>query len=275
MSGMGRYIPTIATGNNRIHSAAAKYRKKIRSLCRFVQVWTSMTDLNLSILHMLNEFCGSSPYLDKIVGHLDETGLKGLLYMGVFGILWFRPPYLQSKPKEILIVMLLSVIVSIGVIRVIALLSPFQIRPMFAPDIGYRPPSFNMDTHTFENWNSFPSDTAGMMFALTTGFWLVSRLWGGLFAIFAILSIASRVYLGIHYPADVLVGALIGVGVTIVLEVSPVRTFLAAPALLLEHRVPGIFYGLLLACLYEMGTLFITVRNIGKAVFHLISNHYS
>jgi membrane-associated phospholipid phosphatase len=233
-----------------------------------------LTDLNLSILHVLNNFFGSNPYLVKIAGHLDETGLKGLIYMAVFGILWFRASGSQNDTKQILIVMLCSVVISIGIIRLIALLSPFQIRPIYRTDIGYQFPAFNMTTHTFEDWNSFPSDTAGMMFVLTTGFWFVSRIWGIIFGIFSILSMLSRVYLGFHYPIDVFVGAIIGVGVTIALEISPVRTALAAPVLRLERRTPGIFYGLLLAALYEMGTLFITVRNIGKAIIHLIASHH-
>jgi hypothetical protein len=171
--------------------------------------------------------------------------------------------------------MLCSVMISIGIIRLIALLSSFQIRPMYRTDIGCRSPAFDMGSHTFEDWNSFPSDTAGMMFALTTGFWFASRACGMIFGVFSILSMLSRVYLGVHCPIDVFVGAIIGVGVSIALEISPVRTVLAAPALRLERRVPGIFYGLLLAALYEMGTLFITVRNIGKAIIHLIANHHS
>jgi hypothetical protein len=59
-------------------------------------MWSFLADLNLSILH---GFCDSNTYLYKMAGHLDETGLKGLLYMAVFGTLWFRESSSENKTK--------------------------------------------------------------------------------------------------------------------------------------------------------------------------------
>ena len=60
---------------------------------------------------------------------------------------------------------------------------------------------------------SFPSDHATGAFALAFAIWLYDRAFGGiLLAIAAILSFA-RVYVGTHYPSDVVAGALIGMAV--------------------------------------------------------------
>jgi undecaprenyl-diphosphatase len=57
---------------------------------------------------------------------------------------------------------------------------------------------------------SFPSDHAALAFALAGAILLINRRWGWTFiAIAALISIA-RVYVGVHYPSDVLAGALIG-----------------------------------------------------------------
>jgi undecaprenyl-diphosphatase len=60
---------------------------------------------------------------------------------------------------------------------------------------------------------SLPSNHASNMFALATVGWLGFRRWrGGLFLLAAAVAY-SRVYLGAHYPADVLVGAVWGAAV--------------------------------------------------------------
>jgi undecaprenyl-diphosphatase len=60
---------------------------------------------------------------------------------------------------------------------------------------------------------SFPSDHATGAFALAFAIWLYDRTFGTiLLAIAAILSFA-RIYVGTHYPGDVVGGALIGIAV--------------------------------------------------------------
>jgi undecaprenyl-diphosphatase len=233
------------------------------------------TELNLSVFHAINGLAARNLSLDRLIGHLEETGLKGIIIMGTFGVLWFGLGSDQARRREGLVAMILAMALSILLIRVIALVTPFQIRPMYATDIGFRTPLSGIGTSNFEAWSSFPSDVAGMMFSFATGFWFASKLWGSLFGVFSVFALLARVYFGIHYPGDVVVGALIGISVTVALNAEPMRTFIAAPALHLERRAPAVFYGFLLVILYESGTLFITVRNIGRAVLHLLTGNHS
>lgn len=58
---------------------------------------------------------------------------------------------------------------------------------------------------------SFPSDHAAAGFAIATALVIVHRRWGvAALAVAAIMSYA-RVFVGVHYPGDVLAGALIGI----------------------------------------------------------------
>ncbi|MGD0264347.1 MAG: phosphatase PAP2 family protein [Candidatus Methylomirabilota bacterium] len=57
---------------------------------------------------------------------------------------------------------------------------------------------------------SLPSNHASNMFALATVGWLGFRRWRWALVLLAVGVAYSRVYLGVHYPADVLVGALWG-----------------------------------------------------------------
>ncbi len=57
---------------------------------------------------------------------------------------------------------------------------------------------------------SFPSDHAAFAFAAATVLFLVSRRAGAVALAFAALAALSRVYVGEHYPMDVVAGAVVG-----------------------------------------------------------------
>jgi undecaprenyl-diphosphatase len=61
---------------------------------------------------------------------------------------------------------------------------------------------------------AFPSDHAVMAGAVAAGVWLVSRRLGYLAAAAALLMAFARVYVGAHWPGDVLVGLVFGAAVT-------------------------------------------------------------
>ena len=51
--------------------------------------------------------------------------------------------------------------------------------------------------------------------------WLYDRTIGAILLVLAVLLSLSRVYVGTHYPADVVGGALIGIAVTAALYLAP------------------------------------------------------
>ena len=60
---------------------------------------------------------------------------------------------------------------------------------------------------------SFPSGHAAFFFALATVVYLYNKKWGVGFFISAILVSLARITSGVHYPSDILGGALVGIGV--------------------------------------------------------------
>ncbi len=58
---------------------------------------------------------------------------------------------------------------------------------------------------------SFPSSHATLMFTLAASMWQVRKKWGYWFLAFAALTGMARVYSLVHYPSDVVCGALIGI----------------------------------------------------------------
>ncbi len=74
---------------------------------------------------------------------------------------------------------------------------------------------------------SFPSDHATGAFALAFGIWLYDRTLGSVLIVLAALLSFSRVYVGTHYPGDVLGGAAIAIAVVSLLYLfGPARHLL-------------------------------------------------
>lgn len=58
---------------------------------------------------------------------------------------------------------------------------------------------------------SFPSNHATFMFTVAASMWQLRRRWGYWFFAAAFLTGAARVYALVHYPTDILFGAVVGI----------------------------------------------------------------
>ena len=58
--------------------------------------------------------------------------------------------------------------------------------------------------------SSFPSNPATVGFSVATAIWLCNRRLGALLLVLATLFGLSRIYCGVHYPLDIIAGALLG-----------------------------------------------------------------
>jgi undecaprenyl-diphosphatase len=138
----------------------------------------------------------------------------GLSYVGSFGLIWlliavaisgfsWSRPWLWTR---------------VGVAILVAEGVSAALKEWF--DRG-RPPLSNPDPEPLVDLpatHSFPSGHATVSFACATVLALaVPRLRVPLYALATLISL-SRVYVGVHYPLDVLAGAALGVGIAIALR---------------------------------------------------------
>ena len=117
---------------------------------------------------------------------------------------------------------------------------------------------------------SFPSDHAAMFIGLAVGLFLISRRLGILVFLYALLNpILVRMYLGYHYPTDIIAGGVIG-GVSVLLvNTSFVRRKVVDRIFDISQAYPRTFYGLFFIVSYQAATLFEDSRKLAGAAMKL------
>ncbi|MDB5408670.1 MAG: phosphatase family protein [Rhodospirillales bacterium] len=219
--------------------------------------------LDLAIFHVINGVAGSWT-MDRIVNYVsDSTMLRTAPFLVPLWYFWMAPSADLERRRRVIMSTLLGVAVSLVANRVIASFLPFRVRPMFTEGIGFHALSVNppMD---LENWSSFPSDNATFFFALATGLFFLTRRYGIYLWLHALAVIClPRIYMGIHYPSDIAVGAVLGIiggflalvpGLPRLLRFSEISRWSD------DHR--GVFAALFFLVTMEMALIFDDLRNL-------------
>lgn len=131
-------------------------------------------------------------------------------------------------------------------------------------------PSFE-SRHILDNWSSFPSDHAGLGFALAACIFMLNRQWG-IFAYLHTLIIICipRMYLSYHYPSDVLGGAVIGILSAWAVMKTNISAPVTDPVFAIEKRQPVIFYVLFLVMASQMIEMFEDLRHLVSIGVHVL-----
>jgi undecaprenyl-diphosphatase len=224
--------------------------------------------LDVSIYRALNGLCGTSETLDRVVYHI--AGPTGVIFLGLFGLLWFRQDGDQIRRRQVLILIVPAVAIALLLNRTISTVLPFRVRPMYA--LGANAPTYPW-TFDLENWSSFPSDNATYLFAIAACLFVVSRYAGLVFGVFAALACLGRIYFGIHYPSDILAGVLLGAGTGYAVTRPSLAESASRPLLGYEKQYPAYFYAVLFMMLAEVVGGFPNTRHIGVAIVHLFRGY--
>lgn len=232
--------------------------------------WWNSFDVHIELF--LNQFAGRHPRFDSIISWTDATPLVkgGVIVMLIWLTLFDRNrPGRMRKDFELLIgAVFLSAFATIAA-RGLAIILPFRSRPFVTPSLHFRLPTGASLNHI--DWSSFPSDHAAMFFALATGLLLVS-LRAGWFAIAwaAFVICLPRLYLGLHWPTDILAGAVIGVSSTQLLRIPAIQDFVRRNVSKWHQDHPGILFAMLFLWSYEVVDLFGDIRHFLKVFAHSI-----
>ena len=165
-----------------------------------------MANADETLFLWINGFAGRVAPVDKVAQLLVSDYLVPVGLMLVLVGLWFTGDGLPARQRQ-----------QIGIYVALASMALSSLVVMIVNSMYARPRPFDgIEGHDVTvlfyqpTDPSFPSNPAAATFGMAAGMWGVNRPVGAVMLGVAGLFAFSRVYSGVHYPSDVVAGALIG-----------------------------------------------------------------
>jgi membrane-associated phospholipid phosphatase len=225
-----------------------------------------MDQIDIAIIKFVNGFAGKSAWFDRIVLEVFQLNtFKMMPIVAAMVWLWFADDATNAKRKAVFYG-IAGGFIALVITRVIQNVSPHKPRPALSDAFDFIIP---IGGYT-NDWSSFPSDTAGLAFALALGIWLASRRWGMAAFFWATVVISfPRLYGGYHYMSDLVAGAAIGMASTYVLHrfrnlSDPVFNLVLRFS---KSHKPW-FFMLAFILAFQTSTYFSDLRKVGEKALH-------
>ena len=158
---------------------------------------------DFQLFHLINNLAGHNALLDGLVRLLVNDYFLTTIMSLILVIFWFEGQDRDQKERNQRAI--LRAIVALFIANIVLKLCNliyFRPRPFVGHEVNllfYQPTD-----------SSFPSNPATVGFCIATAIWLYNRRLGALFLVLATLFGLSRIYCGVHYPSDIIAGALLG-----------------------------------------------------------------
>ena len=220
-----------------------------------------MQSIDRGILVFFNQSAQHWSWFDNAIIVLSDSDLvKGGMMLAIFWGMWFRRGT-DGVQRERLLAGIGGTLLALSVSRVLACALPNRLRPVLDPTMHFVPPFGLPDQSNWTSWSSFPSDHAALFFALAFGIWLVSKRAGVFAFLYVFLVIClPRLYVGIHYPSDIVAGAALGIGAVSLLAERHLCPLWTRPLLHALERWPTFGYALFFLLSFQIATLFWDIR---------------
>jgi membrane-associated phospholipid phosphatase len=171
-----------------------------------------LSGLDQTILCWMNSLAAGHPAQHKIIAGMTGNGFfRGLPIFIMISALWFSPRIDEERRSRMLAGLVAVCLLTLFSVYLQAHLF-WHLRPLLNPGLHLR-----VDADEASSWigyhgnNSFPSDTTTLYWGLAAVVFLERRRWGVLAVVWTIFIISiPRVYTGIHYPSDIMAGAMLG-----------------------------------------------------------------
>ena len=159
--------------------------------------------MNEILFRQINGWAGQINWLDQLmIFSADKLGYALVAVVLAFVLIN------KNKYRDMAIVALSSAVVAR--FSFVALIRLFYYHPrpfLILQDVK------QLMNHEIES--SFPSGHAAFYFALATGVYLYNKKLGRLYFVLAGLMGFARIFVSVHWPLDILIGTVLGIGVAI------------------------------------------------------------
>ncbi len=228
-----------------------------------------MNSFDLAIIHAVNGFARQSILFDSFVhGFTNNYLLKSLPLLAMVYFLWFSvtpDAQLMLQRRTRLLIALFAATAGPLLAKFFSNTLPFRHRPMHEDTLHFTMP-WHMNEEVVTGWSSFPSDTTALLFPLATGIFMLSRRLGITALVLASAAALARVYSGLHYPTDVLAGAVLGISAYFLLDQTRLKPLLTQPCFWAMEKYPGWFYAAFFLYTHQVTNIFaesFTILKIG------------
>lgn len=169
------------------------------------------SELNIQSFRLINDLGKAFPALNPAFIFIAEYFLY--LMIVPIGLFWFAPRFRNRRlVAAALLTVAAALFLRIGVAKLHSNLQPFaelpDVNQLVEKTVG----------------NSFPSDHTILFFSLCTTFALFSKRFGWLWMLLGALVGVSRIWVGVHYPADVIAGALTAIVSALLVHMAMTKT---------------------------------------------------
>lgn len=163
-----------------------------------------LNPFDTTVYHLINGLAGHSALLDAIMIFFAKDALE--IYAVLFVVGWFALPKKDIKNRHALVVAgfagVLALIINVIISHIWFRPRPFTVFP--------KGTFTQLIPHSSDA--SFPSDHASGSFGFAAGSWGKQQRWiSYTFTTIAIIVMIARVFVGVHYPTDVLGGMVVGI----------------------------------------------------------------
>ena len=167
-----------------------------------------------------------TPWLDQVMWLLSAAGVAGSIWLAIAAFMASWVPRLRAPAWQVV----LAVLLAQGLVD--WMVKPIIARPRpFVADTRARVVGYHPETYSFPSGHTTTSFAAATVFAFA-----LSRRRAAITWALAALVAFSRIYIGVHYPLDVVVGALIGVLIGVL--VTGGRAWYIGGSSVASHLVP-------------------------------------
>ncbi|MED4729104.1 undecaprenyl-diphosphatase [Aneurinibacillus migulanus] len=156
------------------------------------------SQFNIDAFRLINDLGKQYPYLNPVIVFLAEYMLYFLCLSIV--VYWFT----RTNKNRMMVIQAVIAFILAEILGKMA----GQFHSHYQP-FAVLPHVNQLIEHDIDN--SFPSDHTILFFSVCISFWLVRKKGQWLWLMLPFCVAISRIWVGVHYPIDVITGALLGV----------------------------------------------------------------